>query len=92
MDIMEGFKNGINLGGWLSQCDHTKQRYESFISEADVEVIGRWGLDHLRLPVDYDLVETRAGGCSYGRCQGQGTGRTQNHFINLKFCSFTNIY
>ena len=53
---LEGFYRGINLGGWLSQCDHTKDTYDNFIKEEDIDVIGTWGLDHVRLPVDYDLI------------------------------------
>ncbi len=45
----------------MSQCDHTKERYDTFITEADVDVIGRWGLDHVRVPVDYNLVEDAEG-------------------------------
>lgn len=53
---LEGFYRGVNLGGWLSQCDHTRETYDSFIKEEDIAVIGKWGLDHVRLPVDYDLI------------------------------------
>ena len=59
MKQFPGFSHGINLGGWLSQCDHTKERYESFITESDIETIKGWGLDHIRVPVDYDLVEEK---------------------------------
>lgn len=61
MRKFEGYEHGINLGGWLSQCDHTKERYENFIKEDDVKKIASWGLDHVRIPVDYDLVETKDG-------------------------------
>ncbi len=53
--------HGINLGGWLSQCDHSKERYDTFITEADFRTIAEWGLDHVRIPVDYDLVEEKDG-------------------------------
>ena len=56
-----GFKHGVNLGGWLSQCDHTKERYDSFVTEKDIETIKSWGLDHVRVPVDYDLIEEKDG-------------------------------
>ena len=49
----EGFTKGINLGGWLSQCDHTKERHETFITEEDIRNISLWGVDHVRVPVDY---------------------------------------
>ena len=57
----KGYKNGINLGGWLSQCVHTKEHYDSFISKADIEKIKSWGLDHIRVPIDYELVEEEDG-------------------------------
>ena len=61
MRILTGFQHGINLGGWLSQCVHTKEHYDSFISESDVAVIASWGLDHIRLPIDYNLVQREDG-------------------------------
>ncbi len=56
-----GFEHGINLGGWLSQCDHTKERYDTFVTKDDIRNISAWGLDHIRVPIDYDLVEDKAG-------------------------------
>ena len=56
-----GYQKGVNLGGWLSQCCHTKEHYDSFITEADFKELSTWGLDHLRIPVDYDLLETQDG-------------------------------
>ena len=61
MKKFKGYMHGINLGGWLSQCDHTKERYDNFITEDDFKVIKSWGLDHIRIPVDYELVEDDAG-------------------------------
>lgn len=61
MTNMNGFKHGINLGGWLSQCNHTKEHYDSFIHADDMKVIKDWGLDHIRLPVDYNLVQNKDG-------------------------------
>lgn len=51
----KGYKRGINLGGWFSQCNHTVANYENFIREEDFAVIKSWGLDHVRIPVDYKL-------------------------------------
>lgn len=62
MKKLNGFMHGVNLGGWLSQCVHTKEHYDSFITEADIERIASWGLDHVRVPIDYELVETEEGG------------------------------
>lgn len=61
MKEWKGYKHGINLGGWLSQCAHTKEGYEHFITKDDFAVIRGWGLDHVRVPVDYELVETKDG-------------------------------
>ena len=61
MKTMTGYMHGINLGGWFSQCDHTKDRYDNFIHEEDIKKIADWGLDHIRIPVDYDLVEDAEG-------------------------------
>ena len=58
MRKFNGYMKGINLGGWLSQCDHSKETYDNFITESDLERIASWGLDHVRVPIDYELVET----------------------------------
>ena len=52
-----GYQKGINFGGWLSQCDHTIERYDTFITEKDFEEVKSRGYDHVRVPVDYDLFE-----------------------------------
>ncbi len=57
----KGFYRGVNLGGWLSQCDYSQERLDTFITEADIEKIASWGLDHVRLPIDYNVVETDEG-------------------------------
>ena len=57
----EGYKRGVNLGGWLSQCKHTYEHYDSFITEFDIKTIKDWGLDHVRVPVDYNLIVDDAG-------------------------------
>ena len=56
-----GYTRGINLGGWLSQCPHTAEHYARFVREADFRAIRDWGLDHVRVPVDYELVEDEDG-------------------------------
>ena len=50
-----GYEHGINFGGWLSQCRHTEAHYDSFIGADDFKKVASWGLDHIRIPVDYDL-------------------------------------
>ena len=52
---------GINIGGYLSQCSHNKEHYQSFIGEEDIRQIGEWGFDHIRLPIDYNVLETEGG-------------------------------
>ena len=61
MKELAGFKRGINLGGWFSQCDYSEDTFDNFIVEDDFRVISTWGLDHVRLPIDYNLVEDEAG-------------------------------
>lgn len=56
MKKFAGYQRGVNLGGWLSQCRHSKAHYDTFITEKDIERISSWGLDHVRLPVDYECV------------------------------------
>ncbi|WP_022747752.1 glycoside hydrolase family 5 protein [Lachnobacterium bovis] len=51
-------RSGINLGGFLSQCEQTKEHYEEFITQKDLEKIAKWGFDHVRLPIDYEVFET----------------------------------
>ena len=52
-----GFYRGVNLGGWMSQCDYTEERLDGFVKEEDFAVIADWGLDHVRIPVDYNIVQ-----------------------------------
>ncbi len=56
MRRLEGYTKGINLGGWLSQCvSYDKEHFDTFITEKDIETIASFGLDHIRVPVDYDV-------------------------------------
>ncbi len=57
MKLFKGFQKGVDLGGWFSQCVHTDEHYDSFITAQDLPVIKSWGLDHVRVPVDYELLE-----------------------------------
>lgn len=63
MRNFEGYLKGINLGGWLSQCgnDYTEEHYNTFITKKDIDLIASWGLDHVRLPVDYNVVQQENG-------------------------------
>ncbi len=52
---------GVNLGGWLSQYrafDH--RHFQTFITADDIQQIAGWGMDHVRLPIDYPLLENDA--------------------------------
>lgn len=57
----KGFCKGINFGGWFSQCDYSKERLDSFITEKDFAEVSRWGADHVRIPVDYNIFENDDG-------------------------------
>ena len=57
----KGFFKGINLGGWLSQCDYSEDRLNNFIKEEDIAKIASWELDHVRIPVDYNVLENEDG-------------------------------
>ena len=49
---------GVNLGGWLSQYEvYSLEHFRQFITESDIEQIASWGMDHIRLPFDYPLLE-----------------------------------
>ena len=56
-----GFYRGVNLGGWFSQCDYSRERLDHFIEEKDIDVIAGWGLDHVRIPMDYNVLEKEDG-------------------------------
>ncbi len=64
MKEFTGFKRGIDLGGWLSQCDnndYSEKHFTEFITEKDFDVIAGWDLDHVRLPFDYNIIMTDSG-------------------------------
>lgn len=61
MKEWKGFTKGVNLGGWMSQCDYSDDRLQNFIKEEDFAVIAGWGLDHVRLPIDYNVLENTDG-------------------------------
>lgn len=62
MQYKLGVRRGVNLGGWLSQCDYSAERINHFIEAEDFAVIASWGLDHVRIPVDYNVLEDDNGG------------------------------
>lgn len=56
-----GFQKGVNLGGWFSQCDYSEERLNNFITEADFEQIASLGFDHVRIPIDYNVIQNPDG-------------------------------
>ncbi|MBB2182371.1 glycoside hydrolase family 5 protein [Lachnospiraceae bacterium MD1] len=57
-NTMQGFQTGVNLGGWISQFRNgVKEHFDHFITEEDIKQIASWGLDHVRLPIDYNVIE-----------------------------------
>lgn len=58
MNRWEGYQTGINLGGWISQVyKASKEHFDTFIKEDDIRLIASWGMDHVRLPFDYTILE-----------------------------------
>jgi len=62
MKQFTGFLKGVNLGGWISQfAEYDPAHFESFITEDDIIYIKSLGFDHVRVPVDYNVLETEEG-------------------------------
>jgi aryl-phospho-beta-D-glucosidase BglC (GH1 family) len=57
----KGFYKGINFGGWLSQCNYEKEHLDTFITEKDFADAASWGIDHIRIPFDYNIIEKDCG-------------------------------
>lgn len=57
----KGFYRGVNFGGWMSQCDYSEDRLNNFIKEEDYRTVSEWGLDHVRIPIDYNVIENEDG-------------------------------
>jgi len=55
------FYKGVNFGGWLSQCDYSEKRLNEFITEDDFRKAASWGVDHVRIPFDYNILEDNNG-------------------------------
>ena len=74
MRIWEGFQKGVNLGGWISQfAAYDPAHFESFITEKDIADIAALGFDHVRVPVDYNVLEDEE-----GRFRESGFGYLEN--------------
>lgn len=62
MRVFEGFQKGVNLGGWISQFDtYSKEHFDTFITRQDISNIASLGFDHVRVPVDYNVLEDKEG-------------------------------
>lgn len=62
MRVFEHFQKGVNLGGWISQIDNfCDEHFQTFITEKDIEYIASLGFDHVRVPVDYNVLEDEEG-------------------------------
>ncbi len=62
MRRFEGFYNGVNLGGWISQfAVYDTEHFETFIQKKDLEKIAAMGFDHVRVPVDYNVLDDEEG-------------------------------
>lgn len=59
MRTWEGYQKGVNLGGWLSQFgQYDETHFNTWITEEDFKKIAAMGFDHVRIPVDYIMLET----------------------------------
>ena len=57
-----GYKKGVNFGGWISQCsEYTKEHYDTQIKAEDFANAKSMGYDHIRVPMDYELIQTEEG-------------------------------
>jgi len=55
----EGYMAGANLGHWISQYgDKSHEHFKSYIQEKDIARMASWGMDHVRVPVDYFIFES----------------------------------
>lgn len=61
MKKWNGYQKGVNLGGWLSQTTLTPDHCNTFIQKSHIENIKSLGFDHLRLPVDFELIQDKNG-------------------------------
>ena len=62
MRQFEGFLKGVNLGGWISQfAEYSEEHFNTYIQETDIKKISEMGFDHVRVPVDYNVLEKEDG-------------------------------
>lgn len=68
----DGFTHGIGIGGWLTNYKRLafipeewqgvvtvgdREHFESYITENDIRQIASWGVDHIRLAFNYEVIE-----------------------------------
>ena len=62
MKVFKGFQKGVNLGGWISQFDkYDEAHFASYITKEDIAQIAKQGYDHVRVPVDYNVLQDDEG-------------------------------
>ena len=55
----KGYLTGVNLGGWISQFGKKgKDHWDSFVTENTIAKVKELGFDHVRVPVDDQLIES----------------------------------
>ncbi|MCR5682576.1 MAG: glycoside hydrolase family 5 protein [Clostridiales bacterium] len=58
MNRLDGYMAGCNLGHWISQYGRKgAEHHSTYITAPDFTRMASWGIDHVRLPVDYSLFE-----------------------------------
>lgn len=76
-------KQGMNLGGWFSQCVMNEEHYEEFASKQDMAWIALHGFDHVRVPVDFEFLLKPNGDLD------------RNHMMKIheviRWCSYWNL-
>ncbi len=48
---------GTNISHWLSQSTLDRHEMGRYFTRDDCDRIASWGMDHIRLPVDFPLIE-----------------------------------
>ena len=56
-DTVPSLRFGTNISHWLSQSELDREAMKTFFTRGDTTTIADWGMDHIRLPVDYPLFE-----------------------------------
>jgi hypothetical protein len=65
-DAPSRLKAGVSLGTWISQYQNRKEpNFDTRVQERDLDQIASWGMDHVRLPIDYDFFEDEANPGTY---------------------------